>query len=402
MKDTAETKAIEKAYRRHKRIWTFCRFIGPQFFKLKYGYTYDNAPNIDGPCLIMPNHVCYLDPPLVGFSFKKQMYFLASEHVYRQGFISKILYWTFQPIAKMKGSSDTLAVMKAIRALRSGKNVCLFPEGNRSFNGRTGYIAEATGKLVKTSGANLVTYKFIGGYFANPRWGYGIRKGKIHGSVVGVYTKEQLQSMTPAEITAIIRRDLDENAYEKQKQNPIRYKGKKRAEGMECALCVCPKCRSIDTIATLNNSVFCKNCGIKTEYDEYCFFSDDFTFKTVEDWDLWQDEFFKTYIEQMKGSTEPLFHDTDMELKILDSDHNEKNLGIGDLYLYSDKLEFIGPQGTTDVLLSELPDISLYEKDGLVFTDAKGVHYEMKGKTLKNVRKYVHTCSFIREQQKHQ
>lgn len=399
-KTSNEAKKVEKAYRRHKRYWAFSKLILPGYFKSVYGYKAKQAPDIEGPYIVLANHCANLDPWLCGMSFKKQMYFMASEHVYRYGFASKILWWTYEPIAKMKGSSDTLAVMKAIRTLRSGKNVCLFPEGNRTFNGKTGPIFEATGKLVKTSGASLVTYKFTGGYFTNPRWGYGIRKGEAHGEVVNVYTKEQLKAMSAADVTAVIRRDLEENAYERQKANPIRYKGKNRAVGMECAVCVCPKCREIDSIGTAENSVFCKKCGIKTEYSEYCFFDDDFIFKTVEDWDAWQDEFFNSLVDERMAanSTEPLFSDVAMEMKTLSVDHQEVVVGKGKLIQYLDRLDFVyGAENTTvSIKISELPDISLFNKDSLVFSDTKGTHYEVKGETLKNVRKYVHVCEYLR------
>ena len=390
-------KAEEKVYKRHKRIWAFCWHVAKPFFRMKYGYTAELAPNIEGPCLVLANHTCNLDPVLAAFSFRKHMYFVASEHVYRQGFASKVLYWGFEPIAKMKGTTDTLAVMKAIRALRSGKNVCLFPEGNRTFNGKTGPIFDATGKLVKTSGATLVTYKFEGGYFTNPRWGYGIRKGKMTGHVVNIYSPEQLKEMTPAEITNCIRKDIQENAYERQAQNPIAFKGKNLAVGMESAVCVCPKCREIDSIVTNENTVSCKKCGVSTQYSPYGYFNDDFAFKTVEEWDAWQDEFYKTYIEEKKTSTEPLFHDEQMTMKTLSVDHQEVVVGTGDLYLYNDRIEFKAGDAAITVTIAEIPDIALFNKDNLVFSDGKGVHYEVKGTTLKNVRKYVHVCNFIKQ-----
>ena len=405
-------KKAQKVYKRHQRIWTFLRHVGKPYFRLKYGYTSEPAPVIDGPCLILANHNCNLDPALVGFSFKKQMYFVASEHVYRRGFASKLLFWAFEPIAKMKGSTDTLAVMKAIRTMRNGKNVCIFPEGNRSFNGKTGPILEATGKLVKTSGATLVTYKIEGGYFTNPRWGKKIRKGKCHGKVVNVYSPEQLKQMDPEEITACVRRDLDENAYERQKENPIRYKGKNFAEGMECALCVCPKCRELGAIATLENKVFCKKCGLSTNFSEYYYFDDDFPFHTVEEWDLWQDEYFKTYIDQSTDNTVPLFADSDMTMKTLTADHQEEIVGTGVLSLYNDRIEFkpeTQPDASADagsnapaviVPIAEITDIALFLRDNLVFSNVAGTHYEVKGTTLKNVRKYVHVCKFIKEKNK--
>ena len=88
-----------------------------------------------------------------------------------------------------------------------------------------------------------------------------------------------------------------------------------------------------------------------------------------------------------------------MACKILTPDHVEKDLGTGQLIQYIDRLEFTSPQGTTAIKISDLPDIALYEKDGLVFSDSNGIHYEIKGKTLKNVRKYVHVCNFIRNNQ---
>ncbi|MCQ2592358.1 MAG: 1-acyl-sn-glycerol-3-phosphate acyltransferase [Treponema sp.] len=403
MKEKARTeKQIEKAYKRHKRIWAFSRLILTPYFKMKYGFTAEQAPDIEGSYLVLANHTANLDPFLCGMSFKKQMYFMASEHVYRWGLLSNLLYWTYEPIAKMKGSSDTLAVMKTIRTLRNGKNVCLFPEGNRTFNGKTGPILEATGKIVKTSGASLVTYRTTGGYFTNPRWGYKIRKGKMTGKVVAVYPKEQLKTMTPLEITEIIRRDLYENAFEEQIQSPIRFKGKNRAEGMECAVCVCPKCRQVDTIATTKNTVFCKKCGLKTQYSEYCFFDDGFDFHTIEEWDSWQNDFYDSLIQEKKAlaSTEPLFSDDKMVLKTLTPDHQEVVVGQGTLYQYLDRLEFVvdSTGEKTTISITDLPDIALFQKDNLVFTDAKGIHYEGKGENLKNVRKYVYVSEQLRKQ----
>ena len=54
-------------------------------------------------------------------------------------------------------------------------------------NGQTGFISEHTGKLVKESGAALVTYKFVGGYLRKPRWATTPRKGPIMGHFVNEY-----------------------------------------------------------------------------------------------------------------------------------------------------------------------------------------------------------------------
>ncbi len=402
--DVRAEKRAEKVYKRHKKIWSFFWHIAKPLFRWMYNYSSELAPDIEGPCLILANHNCNLDPVLVGISFKRQMYFVASEHVYRHGFISKILFWAFEPIAKMKGMPDTMAVMKAIRALKSGKNVCLFPEGNRSFNGRTGPILEATGKLAKTSGATLITYRIEGGYFTTPRWSYTRRKGRCHGKVVNIYSPEELKQMDALEVAQCVRRDLGENAYARQKENPVRYKGKRLAEGMECALCVCPECHEIGTIATQNDKVFCAKCGFSTKYTDYCYFNPASPFSTVEEWDRWQDNFFRDYINQIEDNDKALFSDSEMILKMITTSHEEKLVGRGSLTLYKDRIEFKSENQSegeeailVKILISDMIDIAIILRDYLVFSDVNKNHYEFKGLTLKNVRKYVNACKFIKE-----
>lgn len=394
-------KKEAKIYKRHKRIWWLARHFAAPFILPKFNCKSEVVKNLPEPYLVLSNHVCDLDPALVGMSFPKQMYFVASEHVYRRGFISKILLYTFGPIAKIKGASDKMMVLKVVKSLREKKNICIFPEGNRSFNGRNMEITSACGKLVKVSGANLVTYKLTGGFFTNPRWGYGLRKGKMTGNVVRVYTKEELANMTPEEITEAIRNDIKENAYERQAIENIRFKGKDLAVGMECAYTVCPVCSKIGNIGTEKNSVFCKECGPLADYNEYGYFennSNGFTFKTIEQWDDWQEEFYKKFVEENAAdSDKPFFCDEDVVLRTVNQDHEEGDLGKGKIWLTSKGLYFKSETTDMEITIKALPDMGMYGKKGLVFTDEKNVHYELHSEALINVRKYISVWKILKE-----
>ncbi len=395
-----KTSPENKLYRRHQRVWTFCRRLCSSYLKRKFSYSCIQAPEtLKAPYIVVSNHNTDLDPAFIALSFPQQMYFVASEHVYRKGFASKLLKWGFEPISKMKGYSDALTVMKMIRTLRSGKNVCVFPEGNRSFNGRTCYIADAIGKLVLTSGATLVTYKFTGGYFTSPRWAYGFRKGKMQGAIVNIYDKEKLISMGAQKITDAIRHDLQENAYLRQKQNQIRYKGKNLAEGMECALCVCPKCKEIDSIVTVRNSIYCKKCGAATDIDEYGYFLSDFKFHTVEEWDSYQEKYLVDFAKK-HDDNRPLFSDTVLILRKISSDHKEELVGEGIFSMYKDRFSFKTSTGDLSVKVDEIIDMAIYGRANLVFSDAAGNHYEIKSDCkmdhLKNMRKYVIVWKFLK------
>ncbi len=390
-----------KKYRRHKIFWKIIRAIASPILRPIYKFSCEVYKDLKGPYLVLANHNTDLDPGLVALSFPQQMYFVASEHVYRAGFASKVLRYVFEPIAKRKGTADTVTVMKTIRALREGKNVCLFPEGQKSFNGRTGEIHLATGKLVKASKASLITYKLEGGYFTTPRWGYGIRKGKMHGSIVNVYEPETLEKLTPEEITDIIIKDLYEDAYEKQKENPIAYKGKNLAKGLEHSLCVCQSCKKLDTLSSINNEVFCKECGFSTTLDFYGYFAENSKFKTVAQWDDFQQEELKKFVEDKKASNQTfLFENTDSTLKSVKAEHQEENLGTGTFLMYTDKFVFKtiqdGKENEIELIHQDIVDISMYGKQGLVFSDNKGNYYELTSEKIRNVRKFIFCFKYLK------
>ena len=390
-----------KKYRRHKRFWNIIRPIAIPILKSIYKFSCEVYKDLKGPYLVLANHNTDLDPGLVALSFSQQMYFVASEHVYRAGFASKVLRYVFEPIAKRKGTSDTVTVMKSIRALREGKNVCLFPEGQKSFNGRTGEIHLATGKLVKASKASLITYKLEGGYFTTPRWGYGIRKGKMHGSIVNIYDPETLEKLSAEEITDIIIKDLYEDAYEKQKENPIAYKGKNLAKGLEHSICVCQSCKKIDTLSSIKDKVFCNECGFSTTLDKYGYFAENSKFKTVAEWDDFQQEELKKFVEDKKSSNQTfLFENTDSTLKSVKAEHQEENLGTGTFSMFTDKFVFKtiqdGKENIIELLHQDIVDISMYGKQGLVFSDNQGNYYDLTSDKVRNVRKFIFCFKYLK------
>lgn len=421
----------DKIHARHQRIWSFLWHTVAWAFRRIYAYDCELAPEIEGPCLILSNHTTELDPVLVALSFPRQMYFVASEHVYRKGWVSRLLYWAFQPIAKMKGSSDALTVMKVIRTIKEGKNVCIFAEGNRSFDGRNAYVPHATGKLAKTCGATLVTYRLEGGYLTNPRWGFGIRRGKCFGHVVNVYSPQSLKEMTAEQVNDIIKNDIYEDAYERQQTNRIAYKGKKRALGIECAFCVCPRCRKIGTISSSGNNVFCTFCGNNSLFDEYGYFNSEFGVSNTKEWEDLQESVLRQLADEKLNeqaesvNAKPFFSDEGVSFKTLDSEHKEKTIGNGKMSLYADRFVFepekkdenVAADGTVDeknavngepndevlpfvLYIKDISDMSVYSRNGFVFTDVAGVHYEIKPclkKSPLNVRKYISIWKRLRE-----
>lgn len=249
----------------HRRIFPILRSIVGFFVRLKVNYTYDSLGRIEGTYLLLSNHVTDVDPVLVTLAARKHLYFVASEHITRMGILSALIMKLLKPIIHLKGKKGIRTTMEILKTLRGGTSVCLFPEGNRTFNGVTCEISDVTGKLAKKSGCPLVTFRLRGGYLTQPRWGTTYRRGRMHGELVHVYPPEELKGMTDDEINSAIRQDLFEDAFATQEKDNIAFKGRKLALGMESTLFMCPKCGETGGLHSDNKGIRC-SCGFSAEF----------------------------------------------------------------------------------------------------------------------------------------
>lgn len=254
---------------RHLIAWAIVRPLVIVFIFFKFGYRFRLAKNLPDNYIVLANHNTDYDPLFVAASFPKQMYFVGSEHISRWKVAYDLLRYFFQPILRYKGTSAASTVMEMLRSLRAGANVCMFPEGARSWNGVTAPILPSTGKVVKSAKCGLVTFKIEGGYFVSPNWSEGgTRRGRVSGKVVRVYTPEELSGMSVDEINSVINRDLHEDAYVRQLEAPAAYRGKQIAYRMENMLSHCPNCREMDTLTSCKNTVACSKCGHSFQYTQ--------------------------------------------------------------------------------------------------------------------------------------
>ena len=370
-------------WQRHQRVFRLIEIAMNRPLSRKFNMTHEDL-HVDGPILLVPNHACAWDPLLVATSLHdKHVYYVASEHLFRLGFVSDVIDYLVALIPRRKASTGMDTVKACLRHLKAGHSVCLFAEGEQCWAGQNNPIFPATGKLAKSSGATLVTYRLEGAYLSLPRWGRGIRRGRVYGHPVGIYPPEELQTMTAQEVNDLITRDIREDAWERQRQDPVAYRGKNRAEGMERALFLCPRCRRIGTLRTRGNRIFC-SCGLDLEYLETGFYRPDKPFSEIAEWDAWQKDVLRSRDFSQEGPDGLLFSDGGVSLYRLGSGHQEELLGSGVLQQYEDRLDCAGFRfplkdisGMADVLADRL------------LLSAHGEYYEIRSKTDICFRKYL-------------
>ena len=376
-----DTKRVRN-YRRHARVYRILRPLVQPIFKRIFRLESGPPLELEGPYLVYANHNTDLDSILVQIGLKEDLYFVASEHIFRVGLLSRLLVYLVDPISRLKGSTDMGTVREVMRRLKDGKNVCFFAEGNRSFNGLTGHIPPSVGKLAKACKVPLVTYKFEGGYFTTPRWSFTMRKGQMRGYVANVYSVEQLQNMSADEVNAAIQADLFEDAYARQQEEMIAFKGKRLAEGLETALFICPSCEQVGTLQSKDNEFFC-TCGLKATYDVYGYLSGG-PFTTITEWDRWQ----HTKLGEIAGALDqdPAFADPNVQLRRVAGSHRAERLaaGEGTLTMYRDRLVC----GNLIFPLDQISDMALYGRGNIAFT-SQGKNYTIGGGRSFCGRKYL-------------
>ena len=345
---------------------------------LKRGFLFDDSafPPLPERFLLVTNHVINFDPLMVTHKTRRFLFFVATEHLFSMGWISKVITWLINPSPRAQGGNASSTVMEILRKLKNEGSVGLCVEGNCTWDGVTAPFLPATGKMARAAGVPLVTVH-VSGYLARPRWAFTRRKGPVDIRLVGVYQPEELKQMKPEEINELIARDIFEDAYATQEKDPHPYPGKRLAEGLEFALQLCPHCHSFDRLESRDKRFSCQACGFSVTYDEWGYFNADegeTPFKTVRDWDAWQTE----YLTSLDLEELPAAEDTDMQLLQIE-EHQRIPITTGTLQLDPAGLSI----GEKHFALEELSELAIRYKGVVSFSDQEGRFYEL----LKSNRK---------------
>ena len=335
-------------YTFHRAVYAVLRALIRIWFAVSGQYRCETYTPRSKTSLILTNHNTNWDFFYFGAPFRGHMYFVASEHIFRSGLVSRIIKFLVDPIARKKGASSIGTIREIQRRLKKGQNVCMMAEGNRSFSGRTGFISPATASLVKSCGAGLITFRIHGGYFVNPRWSRKTRKGPVWGEVAGQYTAEELRAMTSKEVYDILNRDLFVDAFEDQREKQYSYKTASPAETLETALFACPDCGSFASLKSIGDRIVCENCGSEHILSDKGFFERaDGTapaFDDVYEWSEWQKTALKEYILSAPAGS-LIRSDEGARLYSVHPLSGKELAAEGTLSLYKDRLEIRGADG---------------------------------------------------------
>lgn len=137
----------------------------------------DNLP-ATGPALVFANHQSFIDPPVIQAFAPRPMYTMAKS----SQFSAPVLGWLMIhlhafPVRRFE--PDPTAVRTVLRLLDKGAIVCIYPEGERSWDGRLQPPRLGAIRLALRAGVPVIPCAIHGSYDILPRWSHAVRRARI-------------------------------------------------------------------------------------------------------------------------------------------------------------------------------------------------------------------------------
>ncbi|MBO4636220.1 MAG: 1-acyl-sn-glycerol-3-phosphate acyltransferase [Clostridiales bacterium] len=260
----------------------------------------------EGPIIVISNHQSYLDPMVTSLLTRgRPGNFVTGEFVFRR---NPWGHW-FRlggAIPKKQFVVDTVSVKAMMKVMKRKGVLFIYPEATRSVDGSTVTFDDGVAKMAKKAGAAIYIAHIHGAYLTMPRWGKGIRRGKITAEFVKKLPGEEVKKMSAEELHQYILDGINynENDYCRN-EHPV-HKGSALACGLQNVAYACPRCGSEFTMQWMGrrdaDKIKCSKCGNTVRYLPSGLLegatSEDKSFEDLSQWTSWEREQVQAQVER--------------------------------------------------------------------------------------------------------
>lgn len=132
-----------------------------------------------GGCLVVANHTSFLDPPMIGSAFPYPVYYVARKTLMSNAF-ARFIYKYCQTIPIDQSRLEYSVLKRIVNLVKEGEKVIIFPEGERTSDGKLKEIGETgVGLLIAKSGQPVLPIRLFGAYESLPRGAKFPKPGKL-------------------------------------------------------------------------------------------------------------------------------------------------------------------------------------------------------------------------------
>jgi len=137
----------------------------------------ENIP-AGGPVIVTPNHQTYADPALVSIPVRRRVYYMAWSRLFE----IPVFSWMIRRLRAFPvriDSTDPSSTREAVRLLRAGHVVMIFPEGERTHTGQVERFKPGAFRLAVSLQIPVLPVTIEGGHASWPPGRIFPRPGRI-------------------------------------------------------------------------------------------------------------------------------------------------------------------------------------------------------------------------------
>jgi 1-acyl-sn-glycerol-3-phosphate acyltransferase len=227
--------------------WLLCKCI--YCLRIQRADTFLPKP----PCIVVSTHRNYLDPFMISTAFDFPIHFLTTYEMFRSP-VSAFLFGKMMCIARRRFRPDISAARKAMRIMRQGGAIGMFPEGERSWTGAVQpFKPEALKLILKCHDIPIVPVRIEGNYHAWPRWASGIRRAHVQIRV------EQAMHVDPRWSLERLEQELLHRIA--PRDTTARCRCRSIIHDLPIVIYRCPVCRTLSRMSLADiNALYCLSC----------------------------------------------------------------------------------------------------------------------------------------------
>ncbi len=142
--------------------WLARNVLGLYFFHVK-GLKYEGVENIpkEGAVIIAPNHKSNFDPPVIGVCSPRVVHYMAKEELFKNPIFAAVIRY-FGTFPVRRGAIDRSAIRQAVKELKNGQPLGIFPEGTRIHGERIGKFHDGMASLALMTGTPILPVAVMG------------------------------------------------------------------------------------------------------------------------------------------------------------------------------------------------------------------------------------------------
>jgi len=161
----------------------------------------------DGGVVYIANHQSFLDPILATMALRRPGNYMARESLFRNPLFRRLIE-SVNAFPIRRGQADIGALKEAMRRLRNGRQIVVFPEGTRTCDGRIGPFLPGVAVLSQRAADWTVPVLIDGAFEAWPRSRAYPGFGKVYVQYGKAIPRSEARKYKPAEFVSHVRETL--------------------------------------------------------------------------------------------------------------------------------------------------------------------------------------------------